>query len=257
MTSSSIWSSGRYESVAEQIEVIACDVVDAVAARLPLRGAALVDLACGTGNAALSAVAHGARVTGVEITQELLQIGAAQPAGDSVTWLTADASRTGLPTGAYDAAVSNMGIIFVEPVSQVAELGRLVRAGGILGFSAWSRGTSNPFFDPIVEVLGRPSPSGYSPDQWGDPATIADRLSADFDDVDIATGPFTWRFDSLASAIAFVTTESPMHVNVFRHVGDARDRLVSAFEAAFAAHLDEAERIAFDAPYVVVTAKRR
>jgi hypothetical protein len=48
-----------------------------------------------------------------------------------------------------------------------------------------------------------------------------------------------------------------MHVNVFRHVGDARDRLVSAFEGAFAAHTDEAARIAFDAPYVVVTAKRR
>ncbi len=257
MTSPSIWSSGRYESVAEQIAVIAGEVVDAVAGRLPLRDASLIDLACGTGNAALSAGARGARVTAVDITPELLAIGAAKPAGDSVTWVAADAAATGLPTASFDAAVSNMGIIFVEPVAQVAELARLLRPGGILGFSAWSRGPANPFFDPIIEVLGPPSTSAYSADQWGDPAVIAERLSTDFDDVDVAAGPFTWRFDSLESAVGFVTDESPMHVNVFRYIGDARERLIAGFEAAFAAHADEAGRVAFDAPYVVATARRR
>jgi SAM-dependent methyltransferase len=257
MVSPSIWSSGRYESVAEQIEVIAGEVVDAVAGRLPLRESSLVDLACGTGNAALSAGARGARVTAVDITPELLAIGAARPGGDSVTWVTADAAATGLPAAAFDAAVSNMGIIFVEPVAQVAELARLLRPGGVLGFSAWSKGPANPFFDPIIEVLGAPSTSAYSADQWGDPAIIADRLSTDFVDIDVAAGPFTWRFDSLQSAVGFVTEESPMHVNVFRYIGDARDRLIAAFEAAFTAHVDEAGRVAFDAPYVVVTAERR
>jgi SAM-dependent methyltransferase len=237
--------------------VIAGEVVEAVARRMPLRDASLVDLACGTGNAALAAVAHGARVTGVDITPELLEIGAGKPAGGSVTWVTADAAATGLADAAYDAVVSNMGTIFVEPVSQVAELARLLRPGGILGFSAWSRGESNPFFDPIIEVLGPPSTSAYSADQWGDPAVIADRLSADFDEIDVAAGPFTWRFDSMESAIGFVTSQSPMHVNVFRYIGDARDRLIAAFETAFAAHADEAGRVAFDAPYVVVTARRR
>jgi SAM-dependent methyltransferase len=257
MTSPSVWSSGRYESVAEQIAMIAVEVVDAVARRLPVRDAALLDLACGTGNAALSAVARGARVTAVDITPELLAIAAAKSAGDKVTWLSADASATGLPTGGYDAVVSNMGTIFVEPVGQVAEVHRLLRPGGIFGFSAWSKGPANPFFDPIIEVLGPPSPSAYSADQWGDPTIVADRLSTDFDDIDVVAGPFTWRFDSLESAVGFVTRESPMHVNVFRYIGDARDRLIAAFEAAFSAYADEAGRIAFDAPYVVVTACRR
>lgn len=257
MSSPSLWSSGRYESVAEQIAAIASEVVEAIAHRLPLRDAALLDLACGTGNAALSAAALGARVTGVDITPELLAIAAAKPGGDSVTWVTADAAATGVPGGSFDAVASNMGIIFVEPVSQVAELGRLLRPGGILGFSAWSRGADNPFFDPIIEVLGPPSTSTYSADQWGDPAVITDRLSTDFEDVDIAAGPFTWRFDSLESAVGFVTDESPMHVNVFRYIGDARDRLIAGFEAAFASHVDDAGRVAFDAPYVVATARRR
>jgi SAM-dependent methyltransferase len=257
MTSPSIWSSGRYESVAEQIAVIADEVVDAVARRLSLRDAALVDLACGTGNAALTAVAHGARVTAVDITPELLEIAAAKPAGDAVTWLTADASATGLTAGSYAAVVSNMGIIFVEPVAQVAELARLLRPGGILGFSAWSRGPDNPFFDPVIEVLGPPSTSAYSSDQWGDPATLTDRLSADFEGIEVESYSYTWRFESLAASLHFVTDESPMHVNVFRYVGDAHDRLITAFEAAFANHADDTGRVAFDAPYVVVTARRR
>jgi len=55
VSSPTIWSSGHYEAVAERIARIAADVIDAVEGRLPLREAMLVDLACGTGSAALAA----------------------------------------------------------------------------------------------------------------------------------------------------------------------------------------------------------
>jgi ubiquinone/menaquinone biosynthesis C-methylase UbiE len=117
VSSPTIWSSGRYETVGQRIAPIAAEVVDAVERRLPVRDAVLVDLACGTGNAALVAAARGARVTAVDLTPELIAIGAAkaEAAGRSVAWVTADASDTGLPGASFDAAVSNMGIIFVEP----------------------------------------------------------------------------------------------------------------------------------------------
>jgi ubiquinone/menaquinone biosynthesis C-methylase UbiE len=171
MSSPAIWSSGRYETVAERIAPIAAEVIDAVERRLPIRDATLVDLACGTGNAALCAASRGARVTAVDITPELVAIAArkAEVAGASVVWVTADASDTGLPGGSFDAAVSNMGIIFVEPMSMAAELGRLLKSGGLLGFSSWVRDPANPFFAPIAAVLGPPDPVGYTPDQWGDP----------------------------------------------------------------------------------------
>jgi len=78
---------------------IAADVIDAVEGRLPLREAMLVDLACGTGSAALAAASRGARVTTVDFTPNLIAIGAhrADVAGRSLTWVTADASDTGLP----------------------------------------------------------------------------------------------------------------------------------------------------------------
>jgi len=72
VSSPQIWSAGRYDVVGARIAHIATDVLDEVERRRPLRDCALIDLACGTGSAALSAVARGARVTGVDITRNSL-----------------------------------------------------------------------------------------------------------------------------------------------------------------------------------------
>ncbi len=227
---------------------------------MPVRDATLVDLACGTGSAALAAAGMGARVTAVDITPELIAIGVqkAQAAGRSVTWVTSDASDTGLPARSFDAVVSNMGTIFVEPVRLVAEVSRLLKSRGAVGFSSWVHDAGNPFFTPIIEVLGPPPPTGYSPDQWGDPETLTTRLSADFDDIEIEPGFHTWQFESLDAAKHFLTRESPMHVTVLGNTdGTQRGELLAAFEAAMRSHLDSDGAVSYDAPYVVVTARRR
>lgn len=253
-----IWAAGRYESVAERISGIAEQTVATLDRRHALAGAALVDLACGTGSATLAAASRGARVTGVDVTPELIAQAErkAADAGLTIAWVTADAADTGLPDASFDAAVSNMGIIFVAPDRQVAELARIVKPTGALAFSSWVRNVDNPFFDPIVDVLGRPPATGFSPDQWGDPAIVEARLAASFRDVEIDSGSLTWRFDSLDAAMHFLEHESPMHVDVFRRVdGVTRDRLATAFRDALRPH--QVGGVQFDAPYVVVSATRR
>ena len=259
MSSPTVWSAGRYEAVAERIAPIASEVIAAVDRRAPVRDTSLVDLACGTGSAAFAAAAAGARVTAVDITPELVALGAhkAQAAGLPITWRTADAADTGLSAGAFDAAVSNMGIIFVEPTALVAEVARLLKPGGIFGFSSWVPDPGNPFFAPIVAVLGPPPDSGYAPDQWGDPDTINARLAA-FEGVDIENGWHTWRFGSVDAAVEFVAHESPMHVSMLGSLdAGRRDRLLAAFEEAMAAHAASNGEVAFDAPYLVASARRR
>jgi SAM-dependent methyltransferase len=256
---SSLWSAGRYESVAERISDIAVQTVEFADRRRPLRDATLVDLACGTGSAALAAARRGARVTAVDLTPELIDQASekAQAANLDVTWVAADAADTRLPADAFDVVVSNMGIIFVEPVRQVAEIARLIKPAGVLAFSSWVRSEKNPFFDPIVAVLGAPPDTGYSPDQWGNSEVVAQRLAADFQDVEITEGRHGWEFDSLDAALAFVTEESPMHVGTFgRADAGQRDRLREAFREALSEHAT-ADGIRFEAPYVVVTATRR
>jgi SAM-dependent methyltransferase len=258
MAAPTSWSTGRYESVAEQIAPIADEVVAAADRCAPLADTDVVDLACGTGSAALAAHARGARVTAVDITAELVAQAQRKAADRSITWLMADASATGLPDRAFDAAISNMGIIFVEPAAQVAELRRLLKPAATLAFSSWVCSGVNPFFTPIVDVLGPPPAADHAPDQWGDEDVITARLGDGFDDIGVSAGAHTWRFPSVAAAVRFVTEQSPMHVSVFDMLDpNARERLRGAFEAAMRSHADDAGAVAFDAPYVVVTARRR
>jgi SAM-dependent methyltransferase len=220
----------------------------------------VVDLACGTGSAALAAASTGARVTAVDITPELIEIGAekAQAAGHVVTWVTGDAADTGLASGSFDAAVSNMGIIFVEPARQVAEIARLLKSRGVLGFSSWVREPGNPFFRPVADVLGPPESPGYTPDQWGQSDTIADRLATDFDDVIVESALHTWQLGPIDDAMHWVVCESPIHVSLIERIdGDTRERLLAGFEDQFRKYLDPDGNVTYDAPYVVVTALRR
>ncbi len=260
MSSPTTWSSGRYDAIGEHIAAVGAEVVSAVARRLPLSGAEVVDLACGTGTVALAASAADARVTGVDITPELIAVGAqkAEQAGVAVSWVTADASDTGLSGESFDAAMSNMGIIFVEPTRQVAEITRLLKPGGVLGFSSWVPDPDTPFFKPIVTVLGAPPATGYSPDQWGVAETITDRLAPFFDDIAIETGTCTWQLGTVDDAMYLVTHESPIHVSLLGALdGAKRDELLAAFADAMRASVGADGLVAFDAPYVVVTALRR
>lgn len=253
------WAAGRYQAVAERIAVIAGEVVAAADRLRPVHETAVVDLACGTGSAALAAAEAGAEVTGVDLTAELVAIAAERPGADAVRWVIADAAHTGLPDGGFGTVVSNMGIIFVEPTSLVAEVSRLLEPGGVFAFSTWVRDEAgNPFFTPIVETLGRPPAAAYSPDQWGDPEVVNSRLATGFDDVIFETGSHTWQFESVESAVRFISDESPMHVDLLGRLDETtRNRLLDAFTAALDAETDDEGRVSFHAPYAVVAAHRR
>ncbi|GAA1875806.1 class I SAM-dependent methyltransferase [Williamsia serinedens] len=218
-----------------------------------LAGADVVDLACGTGSVARSAVRRAARVTGVDITPELVDIArAASP--DAIDWLVADAVDTGLPDDSADVVLSSMGIIFTPP-AVLDEIARLLRPGGTLGFTAWTRGAHNPFHDPVVEVLGPPPSDQPGPDAWGDAETVRSRLADGFHTVEVDPRVHTWRFDSVDTALHFISHESPVHVDLLSRVDEVqRDRLLTAFEATLTGVADTDGTIAFDSPYVVVTA---
>ncbi|WP_193045532.1 class I SAM-dependent methyltransferase [Mycolicibacterium baixiangningiae] len=254
-----VWACGDYEAVARRIAGIAEHVVDAVGERYPLKGAAVVDLACGTGTAARAAATRGAHVIGVDLTPELVAIGAKQACDDGldVAWAVADATETGLESGSIDAVVSSVGIIFVEPAAQVAELARLLKPGGLLGLSAWVRVEHNPLIDPMERVLGPAPGSAFAPDEWGETATALARLWSAFTDIRITTASHRWEFASVAEAIGFIAEKSPMHVSAVNRAGDERETLIDAFETAFAGHVGADGRVAFDAPYRVITAQRR
>ncbi len=107
-------------------------------------------------------------------------------------------------------------------------------------------------------MLGPPAPSDFTPDQWGDAETVTDRLSPDYDNIEIERGVSHWEFASMTAALHLLRNESPIHVETFRHTDEVqRERLAGAFEDALRPHVDESGAVGFTAPYVVVTARRR
>ena len=102
---------GRYEKTAEQLLPAARLVVDRAA---PAAGERVVDVGCGTGNAALLAAARGASVIGVDPAPRLLDVARAQALAQGVdaTFVEGDAAAIPLSDGEADVVLSVFGVIF-------------------------------------------------------------------------------------------------------------------------------------------------
>src|SRR5215472_9061910 len=103
-------------------------------------GQRVLDVACGTGVVAVTAARLGARVTGLDLTPELVAHARenASIAGVEIEWHEGDVE--GLPFGdaAFDVVVSQFGHIFApRPAVAVAEMLRVLKPGGTIAFSSW------------------------------------------------------------------------------------------------------------------------
>jgi SAM-dependent methyltransferase len=131
------WSVGHYEQTASQLLAAAELLVEEAA---PLAGARVVDVGCGTGNAALLAAARGARVTGVDPALRLLQVASRRAAAAAlkVTFLAGEAAALPLPDNSADVVLSVFGVIFApDPQAAAAELARVTADDGRILLTAW------------------------------------------------------------------------------------------------------------------------
>lgn len=109
-----------------------------VVRRLP-RGA-ILDLACGTGELALAiAEKEGVQVTGLDLSEGMLEVARRRTDGHGITLIHGDAQQLPLPEASFDATTIAFGIRNVPDVpAALAEMHRVLRPGGqalILEFS--------------------------------------------------------------------------------------------------------------------------
>lgn len=170
------WGAGAYEHTAAELEPAAAHVIGLLA---PAPGDRVLDVACGTGNAALLAAACGARVTGADITPRLIEVARerAAAAGLDAQWAVADAAALPFDDAAFDAAVSVFGVIFAQPAAAAAaELLRVVRPGGRILVTSWPR-TGVMFaaatqLRAAIAAAAPPAADAPPPTDWSDPATV-------------------------------------------------------------------------------------
>lgn len=110
---------------------------------------ALIDVGCGTGATTLAmARATGARGVGLDISEPMLGLARsrAEASGLDVSFITGDAQREPLESGAFDLLASRFGVMFFDdPAAAFANLRTAARAGAGLHFVAWRGPAENDF----------------------------------------------------------------------------------------------------------------
>ena len=92
-----------------------------------------MDLATGTGNAALLAAHTGAVVTGLDAAPRLIDVARERAAGEGVqaTFVVGDIGALSFEDGSFDVVLSVFGLIFAaNPSRAFAEMIRVLKAGG-------------------------------------------------------------------------------------------------------------------------------
>jgi ubiquinone/menaquinone biosynthesis C-methylase UbiE len=100
-------------------------------------GMDVLDVATGSGNTAVPAVKRGARVTGVDLDPELLDMARERVAdlGFEVDWVEGDPEDLPFEDASFDRVLS-----MIAPPSEraAAEMRRVCRPGGVVGFCSWT-----------------------------------------------------------------------------------------------------------------------
>jgi len=172
------------------------------------RGREVLDVGCGTGVVALTAARSGAKLTGVDLTPELLARARENGAimGLDVAWQEGDAEALPFADAKFDIVVSQFGHMFApRPEIATREMLRVLKPGGTIAFSTWPPELMVGRMFAVTSKYAPPPPPGVSPpNQWGDPSIVRERLGGAVKDLCFARDAMTFQILSVPHYRAFM-----------------------------------------------------
>jgi SAM-dependent methyltransferase len=196
------WAAGDYDRIADLL----WDVGGLIVQRVGVGpGEEVLDVACGTGNAAIRAAEAGGRVVGVDLAPQLFDAARARAAeaGVEVEWIAGDAEALPFADASFDVVLSTFGCPWVPRHEQTAhEIARVLRPGGRFGLANWTpEGAGGEFFT-ITAAYSPPPPAFASPPAWwGDEHHVRGLFAGTGTELEFMRDAVVWRFDSLAQAV--------------------------------------------------------
>jgi ubiquinone/menaquinone biosynthesis C-methylase UbiE len=190
------WNTGDYGLVARDLESSASGFIS----RIPIEpGTRVLDVACGSGQAAVLLARGGADVTGVDIASKSIEQARARAKAESldIRFDEGDAEMLPYEDASFDLVISLIGAMFApRPERVAAELLRVCRSGGRIVMGNW---TPEGFIGLFLKTVGKhvpPPPIMPSPLKWGEEATVRERLSDGVADLRLTKRmyPFSYSF---------------------------------------------------------------
>ena len=225
-----MWASGNYSAVVTDVVAPLGPILVDAAGIKP--GDVVLDVAAGSGNAAIPAARIGARVIASDLTPELMETGQklAAEAGVQLTWEIADAEALPYGDGEFDAVLSCLGVMFAPHHQTSAdELIRVCRPGGTIGLLSWTpSGFIGQMFATMRPYAAPPPPGAQPPPLWGSEDHVRNLLGDRVEQVSAETR--TLRVTHFASPEGFrdyFKTNYGPTIAAYRFIADKPDRVAA------------------------------
>lgn len=258
-----MWAMGDYPAVAT--EIIPELGVTLVEATRVGRGHRVLDVAAGTGNAAIPAALAGASVVACDLTPELLETGQALAAqrGAELEWHEADAEALPYADGEFDTVLSCVGAMFApHHQASAQELLRVCRPGGTIGMINWTpEGFIGQMFATMKPYAPPPTPGAQPPPLWGSEDHVRGLFGAQVTDVVARRQTVTVdRFDTPDAFREYFKTNYGPTIATYRGIAGEPDQVAALDRdlAQLAQHHDRGEEgTVMEWEYLLFTARKR
>lgn len=218
-----VWTIGSYPDISRDFLSMAAHLVNAVNFDSNHK---LLDIACGTGNVAITAARRGAHVTGLDITPAMLdeaRENAVIAGVEEIDWQEGDATDLPFADDAFDVTLSCVGHMFASPPESAAsEQLRVTRPGGQIAFTSWTPRSAVPAMAKVLQEYLPPNPDAPTPPfLWGDQEVVTERLGDGVSDITFETGTVEQRSVSPAHFWEGAKTNSGLFIVALENIDEA------------------------------------
>ncbi len=255
-----MWALGDYPTLAEEIiPDLGAVLVQACGVKA---GNRVLDVAAGSGNAAIPAALTGAKVMASDLTPQLFDAGRRRAAqlGATLEWRQGDAEALPFTDAEFDIVLSCVGVMFAPHHQASAdELVRVCRPDGTIGLLSWTpQGFIGQMFATMKPYVAPPPPGAQPPPLWGDEAHVRALLGDQV--TEITTRRETVRVDRFATPEQFRDYFKARYgptIAAYRGIADEPERIASLDqELAELARRQSDRDGAMDWEYLLVTARK-
>jgi SAM-dependent methyltransferase len=198
-------------------------------------GQRILDLACGSGQPALTAarlVKPGGSVVATDLSEAMLRVArrkANMADMDNIEFRVMDEQTIEFEDASFDGVLSRWGLMFCpSPEATVKEVYRVLKPNRPFATATWAKAEQNPYFEITTRLASKalgappPGPDAPTPLRLSDTSRIQAMLKdAGFRHIEIESRPMAFEFNSLDDFWRITADFTPMLRQAMQQLDDA------------------------------------